>query len=290
MPPKKAQVFFTKDISSNGLLQAYQALKIKLPGKVAVKVHSGEPGGKHFVQPAMMRPLVELVQGTIVECNTAYEGKRYHSHDHLKTLKDHGFTAIAPVDLLDETADIAIPITNGKHLSENYVGAHLPNYDSLLVLSHFKGHIMGGYGGALKNIAIGLASRRGKGLIHGAGDLEKIWSAEQDDFLESMAEAASSIVTYFPQKIAYLNVMNNLSIDCDCMPHPHRPTMADIGILSSLDPIALDQACIDLIYASPDPGKKHLIERLEEKHGVHLLEAAAALNLGSRAYTLINLD
>ena len=290
MMPKKTTVFMTTDISSAGLLKVFNAFKPQLPNKVAVKIHSGEPGGKHFVTAAMMRPLVDLVQGTIVECNTAYEGRRFKSQDHWQVLHDHGFTAIAPVDILDEEGELTLPIKNGHQIKINYVGNHLSRYASLLVLSHFKGHIMGGFGGALKNIAIGLASSHGKASIHGAGNADDPWSTPAKKFIEAMADAASSIIDYFGQKQVYLNVVNNLSVDCDCMSQPQPPVMADIGVLGASDPLALDQACIDLVYTSADPGKKHLIDRIESRQGLHILTTAATLGLGQREYQLVSLD
>lgn len=286
----KSKVLFTKNISSEGLIKIYQALGINLSGKVAVKIHSGEPGGNHYLKPDFMKKLIHLVNGTIVECNTAYEGRRNTTEEHWKTMKEHGFMEIAPVDIMDEEGQIELPIRDGKHLRVNYVGSHLKRYDSLLVLSHFKGHQMGGFGGALKNISIGIASSYGKAYIHGAGVAKHIWSADQDEFLESMAEAASSIMDYTNGNIAFINVMYNLSIDCDCNAHPHAPEMQDIGILASLDPVALDQACVDLIYQSDDPKKESLIHRIEEKHGIHILEEAQKLGIGNRDYELISID
>ncbi len=284
-----AKVLFTKEITPEAVIKLYRALGAALSGKVAVKVHSGEVGNQNFIRPDFWKPMVDVVSGTIVECNTAYEGKRNTTKEHWETMKLHGWTDIAPVDIMDEEGEMALPVTKGKHLKENYVGGHLANYDSLLVLSHFKGHPMGGFGGALKNISIGIASSRGKANIHGAGNEAKIWSADHDSFLESMAEAAQTIVTYFEGRIVYINVMKNMSVDCDCCAVAEDPKMADIGMLASLDPVALDQACVDLVYASGDPGKKHLIERMESRHGIHTLEAAAALSVGLREYELVEM-
>ncbi|MDO4576130.1 MAG: DUF362 domain-containing protein [Planctomycetia bacterium] len=279
-------VFFTPEITPMKLVEIYGRLGRTLPGKVAVKVHSGEPGGNHFVQPEFMKPLVDTLHGTLVECNTAYPGRRDTTEEHLKVLEEHGFTKIAPVDLLDAEGEMKLPIPNGKQIRVNYVGDHLKRYDSMLILSHFKGHMMGGFGGALKNMSIGIASSHGKAYIHGAGDTKRIWDCEQDKFLEAMADADRSIVDFFPKKMAFINVMKDLSVDCDCDSNPHAPEMADIGILASLDPVALDQACVDLVYRSPDKGKASLIERMESRHAVHILEAAQALGIGSRKYRL----
>jgi uncharacterized Fe-S center protein len=292
----KSIVYFTKNITPASLVNIYKKLGIELKGNIAVKIHSGEPGGNNYLKPELMKDLVNYVHGTIVECNTAYAGKRDTSEKHRVTINEHGFNKIANVDIMDEDGSMKLPVRNGTHLYFNYVGSHLANYDSLLVLSHFKGHAMGGFGGALKNISIGIASSNGKAWIHSAGtsqdasDFSKFFSIPQDAFLESMAEAASTIVDYRKNQIAFVNVMCNLSIDCDCDSNPHAPEMKDIGILASLDPVALDQACIDLIYSSEDPGKKRLINRIEEKHGIHTIEESARLGVGSREYQLISLD
>lgn len=283
---EKSKVFFTKEITSEAVLKLYDALEIELPGKVAVKVHSGEVGNQNFIRPSFWQPMIQKVNGTIVECNTAYEGARNTTEAHWETMKQHGWTDAAVVDIMDEDGELELPIENGKRIKKNFVGSHMENYDSMLVLSHFKGHPMGGFGGALKNISIGLASSHGKLYIHGAGVPENPWTSDHDSFLESMADAAQSIVNYFPGKIAYINVMKNMSVDCDCCAVAEDPKMADIGILASLDPIALDQACVDLVYRSEDPGKKHLIERMESRNGIHTVEAAAELGFGSRAYEL----
>lgn len=287
----KAQVYFTRDISAQGLIKIYDALDATLKGNVAVKISTGEPGGHNFLSPALIKPLVDRLQGTIVECNTAYEGKRFASRDHWQAIRDHGFAAIAPCDIMDEEGDIALPVNGGVRISQNYVGAHLRNYASMLMLSHFKGHAMGGFGGALKNMSIGVASSYGKAYIHGAGDPAKIWTADHDMFLESMADADKSVMDFMGREnLAYINVANRLSVDCDCDSNPHEPEMADIGIFASLDPVAVDQACVDAVYASPDPGKAALIERMESRHGIHTIEAAAALGLGLREYEIVAID
>ena len=286
----KPKVYFTKDITPENMIKMYEALGNPLPSKVAVKLHSGEVGNQNFIRPPFLKPVINHVNGTIVECNTAYEGKRNTTEEHWNTMKLHGWTEIAPVDIMDSEDELILDIPNGKRIQKNYVGGHMANYDSMLVLSHFKGHPMGGFGGALKNISIGIASSHGKANIHGAGDPAKIWTADHDSFLESMADAADSIVKYFDGKMCFINVMCNMSVDCDCCAVAEDPSIADIGILSSLDPVALDQACLDLVYASKDPGRDHLIERIESRNGVHTVEAAAALGTGSREYELISLD
>lgn len=287
---EKSKVYVTKEITPQAMLRMYDALKTGLPGKVAVKVHSGEVGNQNFIRPAFLKPIIDHVHGTVVECNTAYDGKRNTTKEHWETMKLHGWTEICKVDILDEEGEIELPVPNGKQIQVNYVGNHLTAYDSMLVLSHFKGHPMGGFGGALKNISIGIASSHGKAYIHGAGNVEEIWTADHDSFLEAMADADKSIMDYFGANIAFLNVMCNMSVDCDCCAVAEDPKIADIGILSSLDPVALDQACLDLVYACSDPGKHHLIERIESRNGVHTIEAAAALHVGCREYELITLD
>lgn len=292
---ERSTVYFTRDISPAGLLRAYEALGAALKGKVAVKLSTGEPGGHNFLSPDLIRGLVSRLHGTIVECNTAYPGRRDTTQAHWQTMEEHGFRAIAPCDIMDEEGDMAIPVREGRHLKENYVGAHLANYDSMLILSHFKGHAMGGFGGALKNMSIGVASSRGKGHIHCSGGsfahFEDMFAADHDSFLESMAEADSAVMDYLGREnIVYVSVANKLSVDCDCDAHPHDPEMADLGIFASLDPVALDQACVDAVYRSPDPGKAALIERMESRNGIHTVETAAQMGLGSRDYTLVNLD
>ncbi|MDO4586724.1 MAG: DUF362 domain-containing protein [Planctomycetia bacterium] len=283
-------VYFTRKITPEKLVEIYLILDRKLPGKVAVKVHSGEPGGHHFIQPKFMKSLVDLLQGTIVECNTAYEGRRDTTEKHNKVMEEHGFTKIAPVDIMDADGELELPVSNGKQLKTNYVGSHLQDYDSMLVLSHFKGHLMGGFGGALKNMSIGIASAHGKALIHGAGDPNVFWDCDQDKFLEAMADADKSIMDYLEDRLAFINIMKDLSVDCDCDANPHAPEMDDIGILASLDPVALDQACVDLIYRSDDKGKNSLIKRMEDKHAVHILEAAEELGIGKRQYILKEIE
>ena len=285
----KPKVYFTKTITPQAMIYMLEALQKELPGKVAVKIHSGEVGNQNFIRPSFMEDIIHHVNGTIVECNTAYEGKRNTTKEHWETMKLHGWTNIANVDILDEDGDDVLEIPNGKHIQKNYVGSHMKNYDSLLVLSHFKGHPMGGFGGALKNISIGLASSYGKAYIHGAGDPEKIWTADHDSFLESMADASKSIVDAYNGKMAYINVMKNMSVDCDCCAVAEDPKVADIGILSSLDPVALDQACLDMVYNSDDPHKDYLIERIESRNGRLTVEAAAKLGVGSREYELIEI-
>lgn len=285
----KSKVYFTKTLTSDAVIQLYEALGVTLPGKVAVKLHSGEVGNQNFIRPPFLKPVIDLVKGTIVECNTAYEGKRDTTKAHWETMKLHGWTDIAPVDIMDEEGELELAIDGGNKIQKNYVGSHLSNYDSMLVLSHFKGHPMGGFGGALKNISIGIASSHGKAYIHGVGVPEDFWNSDHDSFLESMADAAKSIVNYFDGKMAFINIMRNMSVDCDCCAVAEDPKIGDIGILSSLDPIALDQACLDLVYASDDPGRSHLIERIESRNGVHTVEAAARLGFGSREYELITL-
>ncbi len=288
----KAKVYFSKTITPEMVLELYRTVGTELTGKVAVKVHSGEVGNQNFLRPEFWKPVIEAVKGTVVECNTAYEGARNTTEKHLKTIKMHGWNEAFDVDLLDaEGPDLVLTVEKGKQIQKNYVGKNLANYDSMLVLSHFKGHPMGGYGGALKQLAIGIASSFGKAYVHGAGEPEKIWTADHDAFLESMADAASSVVEYFNGKLVYINVMKNMSVDCDCCAVAEDPCMEDIGILCSLDPIAIDQACIDLVYAAKDdPGQAHLLERIESRNGVHTIEAAAALGFGSREYELIEID
>lgn len=288
-----AKVYFTRDISPEGLKAVYDALGREATGKVAVKLSTGEPGGHNFLSPDLIKTLVQSVGGTIVECNTAYGGGRANTADHLKAAADHGFTAIAPVDIMDSEGDVALPVEGGKNLTEDFVGSHLLNYDFMMVLSHFKGHAMGGFGGAIKNISIGIASAEGKGWIHTAGKSKTdIWSnlPEQDRFLESMAEAAKSVANHFGEKIIYISVANRLSVDCDCDSNPAEPEMCDIGILSSLDPVALDKACTDLVRSSDDKGKAALIERIDSRHGMHTLDHAEAIGLGTQKYTLVDLD
>ena len=283
-----AKVYFSKNITPEMVLELYKMVGKELNGKVAVKVHSGEKGNQNFLKPDFWKPMIEHVNGTVVECNTAYDGERNTTEKHRKLIAEHGWEEYFKVDLLDaEGPDLKLDIPNGKIIKENYVGKNIENYDSMLVLSHFKGHPMGGYGGAIKQLSIGVASSYGKAYIHGAGVAENIWTAEHDLFLESMADAAASVVDYFKGNIVYVNVMKNMSVDCDCCAVAEDPCIADIGILVSTDPIAIDQACIDLVYACSDLGKPHLIERIESRNGVHTIEAAAELGYGSREYELI---
>lgn len=286
---EKAKVYFIKDITAENMIQIYEALNNPLTGKVAVKIHSGEVGNQNFLRPSFLEPIIKHVEGTIVESNTAYEGKRNTTKEHWETMKLHGWTDIAEVDIMDADGELILDIPDGKRIQKNYVGSHIANYDSMLVLSHFKGHPMGGFGGALKNISIGIASSHGKAYIHGAGEPEKIWTADHNSFLESMADASKSIVNYFADKMVFINVMCNMSVDCDCCAVAEDPAIADIGILASLDPVALDQACLDLVYASEDPGRDHLLERIESRNGVLTVEAAANLCVGNRDYELIEL-
>lgn len=285
----KSKVYFTRDITSENVIKLYEKLSNPLSGKVAVKLHSGEAGNQNFIKPNFWKPMIDKVGGTIVECNTAYEGKRNTTKEHWETIKLHGWTKAAKVDIMDEDGEFEIPAVNGKVIKKDYVGTHMKNYDSMLVLSHFKGHPMGGFGGALKNISIGVASANGKAYIHGAGNVEKIWSSDHDKFLESMADAASAVVDYFGGKMCFINVMCNMSVDCDCCAVAEDPKMADIGILASLDPIALDKACVDLVYKSGDEGKKYLIERMESRNGIHTVDAATELGFGTKEYELVTL-
>lgn len=288
----KSKVYFTREITPEKVLELYQLLGKKLEGNIAVKVHSGETGNQNFLRPEFWKPMIDYVGGTVVECNTAYEGTRNTTEKHKKTMEEHGWNQYFKVDIMDEEApDLVLPIENGKVIKENYVGSHLTHYDSMLVLSHFKGHPMGGYGGAIKQLSIGVASSFGKAYIHGAGDPKEIWTSDHDSFLESMADAAESVVDYFKGNVVYINVMKNMSVDCDCCAEAEDPCMEDIGMLISLDPIAIDQACIDLVYAATDdPGQAHLLERIESRNGVHTIEAAAALGYGSREYELIEVE
>lgn len=286
----KSKVLFTRTISPEMVLTMYEKLGKELTGHIAIKLHSGEEGNQNFLKPEFWAPIIRHLDGTVVECNTAYEGSRNTTEKHLKTIEKHGWSRYFDVDLLDaEGPDLVLSIPGGKVIQKNYVGKDIANYNDMLVLSHFKGHPMGGYGGALKQLSIGCASSYGKAYIHGAGVPEDIWTADHDLFLESMADAASSVHDYFKDNIVYINVMKNMSVDCDCCAVAEDPCMKDIGILISTDPIAIDQACLDLVYASDDPGKEHLIERIESRNGVHTIEAAEALGYGSRDYELIEI-
>lgn len=283
----KAKVYFSRIITPEKVLELYRMCGKELTGKVAVKVHSGESGNQNFLRPEFWQPAIEHVGGTVVECNTAYKGSRSTTEKHLQTMKDHGWSNYYRIDLLDgEGPDLELPIPNGKRIDKNFVGKNLADYDSMLVLSHFKGHPMGGFGGAIKQLSIGVASSYGKAYIHGVGKPKKMWKSDHDSFLEAMADAASSVAEYFKGNIVYINVMKNMSVDCDCCAVAEDPCMKDIGILVSLDPVAIDQACLDLVYASDDPGRDHLLERIESKNGIHTVEAAASLGFGFREYDL----
>lgn len=287
----KPKVYFSRTITPEKVLELYKMLGRELSGNVAVKVHSGEPGNQNFLRPEFWKQIVAHVGGTVVECNTAYEGKRNTTERHVATFREHGWTRAFQVDLLDASGpDLELEIPGGKQIKKNYVGKDIVNYDAMLVLSHFKGHPMGGYGGALKQLSIGVASSYGKAYIHGAGDPAAIWTADHDSFLRSMADAAMSVVDFFKGNVLYVNVMKNMSVDCDCCAVAEDPCMADIGILVSDDPVAIDKACLDLIYASDDPGRDHLLERIESRNGVLTVRAAAELGMGSLDYELIEVE
>lgn len=293
---EKSKVYFIKEITPENIVKIYEKLETKLEGKVAVKLHSGEKGNQNFIRPEMVKNMVEHVNGTVVECNTAYEGARNSTEKHKKLLEEHGWNKYFNVDLLDaEGPDMVLPIPNGRIIKENYVGKNLANYDSMLVLSHFKGHAMGGYGGALKQLSIGCSSSDGKTWIHTAGKAkhqEELWDnlPEQDKFLEAMADAASSVVEHFKDKIVFINIMKNISVDCDCASNAEAPCVKDIGILASTDPVAIDQACIDLVKNSGDPGTEHFFERVNSRHGTHTIDVAEEIGIGSKEYDLINID
>ncbi len=295
---EKPKVYFTKEITPASLVKIFEKLNVPLEGKVAVKISTGEAGNTNYLKPELIKDLVQKVNGTIVECNTAYQGARNGTADHLQTAQDHGFTDIAEVDIMDADGEIEIPVHNGKHLDVDIIGQNFANYDAMINLAHFKGHPMGGFGGALKNQSIGIASAAGKAYIHTAGAtrvVDGLWDniAAQDDFTESMAEAATAVADYMKENnkpIVYINVINNLSVDCDCVATPEAPCMQDIGIAVSLDPVALDQACLDMIYNSTDPGRDHFVERIERQNGRHIIDAAAALGLGSKDYELVSID
>ena len=293
---EKAKVYFTRNITPENVVRMFGLLGKELPGKVAVKVHSGEKGNQNFLRPEFMKPMIDAVKGTVVECNTAYDGARNTTEKHHKLMEYHGWSHYFDVDILDaEGPDAELPIPNGKQIKKNYVGKDMMKYGSMLVLSHFKGHPMGGYGGALKQLSIGCGSSAGKAYIHSAGvtdDQYQLWDhvAPQDAFLEAMADAASSVVEHFHGNMAFVNIMCNMSVDCDCCAVAEDPCMKDIGILASLDPIALDQACIDLIQNSDDPGRDHMLERINTRHGTHTIDAAAELGFGTKEYELVNVD
>ncbi len=287
----KPIVYFSREITPQKVLELYRMVDKALPGKVAIKLHSGEKGNQNFLKPEFWKPIIDHVGGTVVECNTAYEGQRNTTERHKKLLVDHGWVKYFPVDLLDAAGpDLELDIPGGKVIQKNFVGKDIVNYDSMLVLSHFKGHPMGGYGGAIKQLSIGVASSYGKAYIHGAGVPAHIWTADHDSFLEAMADAAGSVIEFFKRNIIYVNVMKNMSVDCDCCAVAEDPCIGDIGILVSTDPIAIDQACLDLVMASDDPGKEHLLERINSRNGVHTIEAAAALGYGSRRYKLVEIN
>lgn len=286
-----AQVYFSGTITPEKVLELYKLVNKELPGRVAIKVHSGEKGNQNFLKPDFWKPIIDHVGGTVVECNTAYEGQRETTEKHIRLMADHGWSRFFSVDLLDaQGPDLELEIPNGKKIRKNYVGKDIVNYDSMLVLSHFKGHPMGGYGGAIKQLSIGVASSYGKKYIHGVGVPENFWTSDHDSFLEAMADAAGSVIEYFKGNLIYVNVMKNMSVDCDCCAKAEDPCIADIGVLVSTDPIAIDQACIDLVNACDDPGKAHLLERINSRNGVHTIEAAAALGYGSREYTLVEVE
>lgn len=285
------KVYMTKEITPESLIEMYKVLGREAKGKVAIKLSMGEPGGHNYLKPELVKDFVQSVNGIFIDANTAYGGKRSSTEDHLKTAEDHGFTAIAPVDILDAEGEIKLPVKGGKHIQEDIVGSHYSDYNFTIILSHFKGHAMGGFGGAIKNMSIGIASANGKRLIHSAGTSTTSWgNPEQNDFLEAMAEAAKAIADHCGDKIIYISVMNNLSVDCDCDSNPADPTMGDIGVLASLDPVALDKACVDQVYASPDHGSIHLIERMESRNGIHTLDYAEKIGVGSQKYELVVLD
>ena len=292
---EKSKVYFTKNITPESLVEIYKHLGVELKGNVAVKLHSGEDGNQNYVKPEFVKDIIDYVNGTVVECNTAYSGARNETEKHKKLIEKHGWNKYFNVDIMDSEGNDELEIPNGKIIKVNYVGSHFKNYDSMLVLSHFKGHPMGGYGGALKQLSIGVASSDGKAYIHSAGKVKSqdvLWEniPEQDLFLESMADAASSVHNHFLGQIAYINMMVNMSVDCDCCAKAEDPCMKDIGILASVDPIAIDQACIDLVMSSNDPGRDHLLERINSRHGIHTIEAASTLGFGNREYELINID
>ena len=286
---EKSKVYFTRNITSENVLKMYKVLNIELQGRVCVKVHSGEAGNQNYLKPLFFKDIIDYVNGTVVECNTAYDGERNTTIKHKKIMDEHEWTKYFNVDIMDSEGDLELDIKNGKVIKKNFVGNHIKNYDSMLVLSHFKGHPMGGYGGALKQLSIGCASSYGKAYIHGAGVPRDIWTADHDKFLESMSDAASSVVDYFKGNIAYINVMCNMSVDCDCCKVAEDPCISDIGILSSIDPVALDKACIDLVYNSSDPNKDHLIERIESRNGTHTIYEANKRGIGSLEYELIEI-
>ncbi len=288
---EKSKVYFCKEITPDNIVKIFNALKKNLPEKVAVKLHSGEQGNQNYVKPEMVQKIVEYVNGTVVECNTAYDGERNTTEKHKKLLENHGWSKYFEIDLMDaEGPDLELEIPNGKVMKKNYLGKNIKKYNSMLVLSHFKGHPMGGFGGAIKQLSIGCSSSYGKAYIHGAGIPEEIWTADHDKFLESMADAAASVVEYFKGNMAFINIMCNMSVDCDCCAVAEDPCMKDIGILASLDPVAIDEACIDLVKNSNDPGKEHFLERVNSRNGTHTIDIAAELGIGTKEYELIDID
>lgn len=287
----KPTVYFTKQITPEKIVELYKMTNKELPGNIAVKLHSGEPGNQNFLRPEFFKPVIEFCGGTVCECNTAYDGGRDTTEKHRITLEKHGWSKYFKVDLLDwEGRDLELDIPNGQVIKKNYVGKNIKNYSSTLVLSHFKGHPMGGYGGALKQLSIGFASSYGKKYIHGVGDMDNFWTSDHDKFLEAMADSAKSVIDFFGGNAVYINVMKNMSVDCDCCAVAKDPCMKDIGILASTDPVAIDQACVDLVYASNDIGKEHLIKRIETKNGIHTIEAASKIGCGSREYELVEIE
>ena len=292
---EKAKVYFSKEITPEKVVEIFKKLNVEFGENVAVKLHSGEKGNQNYIRPEFVKPIIDLVDGTVVECNTAYSGARNTTEKHKELMKEHKWTDYFDVDIMDSEGEITFEIPNGKVIKENYVGKNITNYDSMLVLSHFKGHPMGGYGGAIKQLSIGCASSGGKAWIHSGGftnDQTKVWKnhAEQNKFLEAMAESAGSVMNYFGNKIAFINIMCNMSVDCDCCAVAEDPCMKDIGILASTDPVAIDQACLDLVYSSNDKGKDHLIQRIESRNGVHTIETAFEIGLGNREYEFVNID
>lgn len=288
---KTPVVYITKEISPESLMKIYKALGREAKGKVAIKLSMGEPGGNNYLKPALVKDFVQSVNGIFIDANTAYGGKRGTTEDHMQAARDHGFTAIAAVDILDSEGEIDLPVRGGTHITRDIVGSHYPDYDFTVILSHFKGHAMGGFGGAIKNMSIGIASSNGKRLIHSGGTSTENWgNPTQEQFLETMAEAAKAIADHCGENIIYISVMNNLSVDCDCDSNPADPEMGDVGILASLDPVALDKACVDQVYASTDHGKIHLIERMESKNGIHTLVHAEKIGMGTQEYELVSLD
>lgn len=287
----KSKVYFCREITEDKIVEMFKVLRYNLPGKVAVKVHSGEKGNQNYLKPEFLNKIIDYVNGTVVECNTAYEGSRNTTEKHKQLMSEHKWSKYFDVDILDsEGPDLELNVPSGKTINKNYLGKNIANYDSMLVLSHFKGHPMGGYGGALKQLSIGCASSYGKAYIHGAGKPEEIWTSNHDKFLESMADAALSVVEYFDKQIVYINIMCNMSVDCDCCSKAEDPCMADIGILSSLDPVALDKACIDLVYNSDDPGRNHLVERIESRNGIYTVLCAKDLGIGNTEYELVEIS